>query len=81
MLPDEGRPPGALPQALEFGYSWSRRERSRLAQGFNLGFQAPETVQVPKGRLKFIPINTADRIPPDAPSAREIFRLPEGGIR
>ena len=61
MLPDEGRPPGALPQALEFGYSWSRRERSRLAQGFNLGFPAPETVQVPEGRLKFIPTNIADR--------------------
>ena len=33
-------------------------DRSRpLAQGFNLGFPAPETVQVPKGRLKFIPTN------------------------
>jgi len=35
----------------------------RLAQGFNLGFPAPATVQVPKGRLKFIPTNTTGGIP------------------
>src|SRR6266516_865746 len=49
---------------------WSRRDRSRLAEGFNLGFPAPETVQVPKGRLKFIPTNIADRIPRGGSSAK-----------
>src|SRR5436190_9991696 len=55
---------------LKFGHFWSRRDRSRLAQGFNLGFPAPETVQVPKGRLKFIPTNIADRIPRGVSSAK-----------
>ena len=49
---------------------WSRRDLSRLGQGFNLGFPAPETVQVPKGRLKFNPTNIADRIPHGGSSAK-----------
>src|SRR5256885_6640350 len=39
-------------------------------QGFNLGFPAPETVQVPKGRLKFIPTNIEDRVPRGVSSAK-----------
>src|SRR5437868_3126371 len=50
-----GKPPSTAARmaAPEFGHIWSRRDRSRLAQGFNLVLPAPQTVQVPKGRLKF----------------------------